>query len=93
MAPIRKTLLKTLSYATMHMSLAILVAYVLTRSWKVALAIGMVEPFVQTIAFFFHERAWHRFGGEKPGNDPHNEVIDSVSPVTRWIERILHHKH
>ena len=87
-----KTLLKTASYAVMHMSLAILVSYTLSRSWKVALAIGLIEPCVQTVAFFFHERAWHRFGGEKAGQDPHNSVIDAVSPVTDIVEKKLRKK-
>jgi uncharacterized membrane protein len=87
-----KTLLKTASYAAMHMTLAIAVSYALSRSWKVALAIGLIEPIVQTIAFFFHERAWHRFGGEKPGQDHHDSVIDAVSPVTDVIEKKLREK-
>jgi uncharacterized membrane protein len=90
---IPKTLKKTLSYAVMHMVLAILVAFALSGSWQVALAIGLVEPCVQTVAFFFHEKVWHRIDGEKPGQDHHDSVIDSVSPVTRWIEWMLRHKH
>lgn len=62
------TCLKTGSYAIMHFVVAICVAYVLTRDWRAALAIGIVEPFVQTIAFYFHDRAWSRssHGGEAP---------------------------
>lgn len=90
---IKKTLLKTLSYATMHMTIAILVAYFLSGSWKIAFAIGLLEPCFQTIAYFFHERAWHRI--EKRGHmkDYHNSVIDSASPATKTVENILKHKH
>lgn len=88
-----KTLLKTLSYAAMHMSIAIVVAYVLSGNWKIALAIGMIEPCVQTVAFFFHERAWHKYGGEEKGKDHHDSVIDSTSPVTQVVEKILRHRH
>ncbi len=56
------TCMKTGSYAIMHFMVAITVAYVLTQDWRAALAIGIVEPFVQTFAFYFHDRAWSRRG-------------------------------
>ena len=52
--------LKTASYAVMHFVVAILVAYALTLDWRKALAIGVVEPFVQTFAFALHDRYWRR---------------------------------
>lgn len=52
--------LKTASYAIMHFAVAILVAYALTLDWRKALAIGIVEPFVQTFAFALHNRYWRR---------------------------------
>lgn len=52
------TCLKTGSYALMHFVVAIAVAFALTGDWRAALAIGIVEPFIQTIAFYFHDRAW-----------------------------------
>lgn len=54
------TCMKTGSYAVMHFIVAIGVAYALTRDWRVALAIGLVEPVVQTVAFYFHDRAWNK---------------------------------
>lgn len=88
---IKQTLLKTLSYAAMHMSIAILVAYVLSGSWKVALAIGLIEPCIQTVAFFFHERAWHRIERKQKTEDHHDSVIDSTSPASGAVEQFLHH--
>lgn len=52
--------LKTLTYGTMHLTVAVTVAYALTRDWRVALAVGLIEPVVQTAAFAIHERAWAR---------------------------------
>ncbi|OYW25531.1 MAG: hypothetical protein B7Z44_18675 [Caulobacter sp. 12-67-6] len=52
--------LKTLTYASMHLTVAVAVAYALTRDWRVALAVGIVEPLVQTVFFNLHERAWSR---------------------------------
>jgi len=54
------TCMKTATYAVMHFVVAIAVAFVLTGSWQLALAIGLVEPFVQTFAFAIHERAWNK---------------------------------
>ena len=52
--------LKTLTYASMHLTVAVAVTYALTRDWRVALAVGLVEPLVQTVTFNIHERLWSR---------------------------------
>jgi len=49
---------KTLSWSLVHMTVAIAVAYALTQNWRAALAVGLIEPIFQTIAFALHERAW-----------------------------------
>lgn len=56
----RSLALKIASYGVMHLVVAILVAYVLTRDWRLALAVGIVEPFFQTVAYSIHDRVWHR---------------------------------
>ena len=53
-----RTLLKTCTYGVMHFVVAIAVAFALTRDWQIALAVGLVEPFVQTFAFALHEKLW-----------------------------------
>lgn len=62
---------KTLSYALMHLVVAFCVAYALTRDWRAALAIGLVEPIFQTIAFALHERAWARRSKTKGDDHGH----------------------
>jgi len=52
--------LKPVTYGLMHLVVAITVAFVLTGSWAAALAIGLIEPAVQTVAYTLHERAWSR---------------------------------
>jgi uncharacterized membrane protein len=52
--------LKTGSYSIMHLLVAIGVAYAITQDWRAALAVGLIEPMVQTVAYFFHDRAWSR---------------------------------
>jgi uncharacterized membrane protein len=51
---------KTATYSMMHLTVAIAVAYALTRDWKIALAVGMIEPVFQTAAFAVHERLWSK---------------------------------
>ncbi len=55
-----ETTVKTLTYCLMHFTVAIAVAYALTRDWSIALSIGIVEPLVQTGFFNMHERGWNK---------------------------------
>ncbi len=52
--------LKTGSYSLLHFTVAIAVTYALTQNWRAALAVGLVEPIVQTFAFLAHDRIWAR---------------------------------
>ncbi|MEZ5670570.1 MAG: DUF2061 domain-containing protein [Alphaproteobacteria bacterium] len=61
-----RTLAKTASYATRHLSVAIAVAYALTGDWRIALGVGIVEPLVQTVAYSVHERLWAGRAGVGP---------------------------
>lgn len=56
----RRLALKIASYGVMHLAVAILVAFALTRDWRLALAVGVVEPVFQTVAYSIHDRVWHR---------------------------------
>jgi uncharacterized membrane protein len=59
---LRHDLAKTLSFAALHFGVAFLVAYALTGSVAIATGIGLIEPLANSVAFYFHERAWRRFG-------------------------------
>ena len=52
--------LKTATYSLTHLTVAVAVAYALTRDWQIALTIGLIEPLVQTVAYHFHERLWEQ---------------------------------
>ena len=54
---------KTASYYVMHMVVAALVAYAVTGNWVAAITLSLLEPTVQAIAYFFHERFWSRAQG------------------------------
>ena len=72
--------LKTLTYATMHLTVAIAVAYALTRDWRVALAVGIVEPMVQTVAFNIHERLWSRADRKAARDTAPDQALVSNEP-------------
>jgi uncharacterized membrane protein len=55
-------LIKTLTYLTIHLTIGFSVAYVLTGSVALAGGIAIIEPCLNAIAFFFHEKAWQRAG-------------------------------
>jgi uncharacterized membrane protein len=55
-----RDLIKTLTFAVLHFSVAFAVAYLLTGSAPVATAVALVEPACNTVAFFLHERVWRR---------------------------------
>lgn len=59
------TLKKTASYYVMHITVAALVGYAITGNLWMALTLSLVEPTVQAVAFFFHEKAWERRGQRK----------------------------
>ena len=51
-------LAKTLTYMILHLAIGFSVAYVLTGSVAIAGGIAIIEPMVNAVAFYFHERAW-----------------------------------
>lgn len=51
---------KTTSFAVLHFSVAFGVTYAITGSWQVSGAVALIEPMVNTVAFFFHELVWSR---------------------------------
>ncbi len=57
-----RDLLKTLSFAVVHFAVGFGVTFALTGSVVIATGVALIEPAVNTVAFFFHERLWQRFG-------------------------------
>lgn len=52
------TLKKTASYYVLHIAVAAAVAYAVTGNLFMAFTLSLLEPTVQAVAFFFHEKAW-----------------------------------
>jgi uncharacterized membrane protein len=53
---------KTLTFGITHVSVAFAVGWALTGSMVVGGALALVEPLINTVAYFFHEKLWQRFG-------------------------------
>ena len=53
---------KTGTYYLLHITVAALVAYAVTGDFLLSLTLSLLEPTVQAFAFFFHEKAWQRWG-------------------------------
>ena len=51
---------KTMTFAVMQFSVAFAVAYLLTGSVVIGGAVALVEPAINTIAFYFHELVWKK---------------------------------
>ncbi|GGE44265.1 membrane protein [Halopseudomonas oceani] len=51
---------KTITFACMHFSIAFGVVYLLTGSVMVGGAVALIEPAINTVAFYFHEKLWNR---------------------------------
>jgi uncharacterized membrane protein len=50
----------------MHISVAMLVGYFVTGSLVMAITLSLLEPTVQAIAFFFHEKVWDKKSTSEP---------------------------
>lgn len=53
-----RDVMKTLSFASLHFAVGFGVTYALTGSVSIATGVALIEPAVNTVVFFFHERAW-----------------------------------
>lgn len=49
---------KTLSFAIIHFTVAFSLAFLLTGNILIGGLIALIEPMVNTVAFYFHEKVW-----------------------------------
>ena len=59
---------KTITFAVMPFSVAFTVEYLLTGSLVVGGAVALVEPAINTVAFYFHELVWKKIESTKADN-------------------------
>lgn len=55
-----RNLVKTVTFAVMHFTVAFLVTWALTGDILIGSLVAMVEPAINTVAFYFHEKVWSR---------------------------------
>lgn len=53
-------MLKTISFAIIHMTVAFGVGFVITGDILVGSTLALVEPLCNTVAYYFHEKVWKR---------------------------------
>lgn len=51
-------MIKTMTFAILHFSVAFTVAYLLTGSFLIGGLMALIEPAINTVVFYFHERVW-----------------------------------
>lgn len=83
-----RDLVKTMTYATLHFSVGFGVTYALTGEFAIAAGVALIEPAVNTVVFYFHEKAWARFPakalkglGFQPMNDRGHREQGGAQPA------------
>lgn len=66
---------KTTSFAVVHFGVAFTVSYLLTGSAVIAGALALIEPLVNTVAFFIHDWAWDRVEQVRAGLQPDSGIV------------------
>ncbi|WP_339801804.1 DUF2061 domain-containing protein [uncultured Marinobacter sp.] len=52
------SLLKTITFALTHFTVAFAVVFLLTGDILIGSLVAMIEPAINTVAYFFHEKLW-----------------------------------
>ena len=60
-------MLKTITFAVLHFSVAFGVSYSLTGSIGISGAVALIEPMANTVVFYFPEKGWNRYAMRKNG--------------------------
>jgi len=56
---------KTMTFAILHFSVAFTITYLLTGSIVIGGTVALVEPAVNTVVFYFHDKVWKKIESEK----------------------------
>ena len=62
MVSYKRHLLKTITWRIVGSIDTMLVSWLVTGNLKMGLAIGGVEVLTKMVLYFFHERAWYKWG-------------------------------
>jgi uncharacterized membrane protein len=61
---------KTLSFAVVHFTIAFSVGYAFTGSVLAGGAVAVIEPALNTVAFFLHEKFWQHRSARRLAGSP-----------------------
>lgn len=75
-----KTMTKTFTFAILHFTVAFTVTYLLTGSVLVGGAVALVEPTINTVVFYFHDKVWKRYESKK------QHQADVISTTTQLVQ-------
>ena len=67
---------KTISFAILHFSVAFTITYLLTGSIVIGGAVALIEPAVNTVVFYFHDKVWSKIEASKAA-----QILTSSSTV------------
>lgn len=70
---------KTMTFAMLHFTVAFTVAYLLTGSFLIGGLMALVEPAINTVAFYFHELVWKKIEAKKMTDNYINSVPVKLS--------------
>lgn len=59
---------KSITFTIMHFCIALTVAYVLTGSLVIGGLIALVEPLVNSVGYYFHEKVWDNVKAKRAGS-------------------------
>lgn len=66
----RPAMIKTITFAIMHFSIAFGVTYLITGDLVLGGLVAIIEPAVNTVGYFFHEKIWQKFDQKKSAATP-----------------------
>lgn len=75
---------KTLSFASLHFTVAFLLGWLFTGSVLVGGVLALVEPACNTVVFHFHEKVWKRIEVRRAERASPVEPLDAI-PTTLAI--------
>ena len=55
----KRSILKSISWRLICIVVSILVSFLLTGKWDIAVAIGTVYNVITMVLYYFHERLWN----------------------------------
>ena len=73
-------MVKTITFAVMHFSVAFTVAYLISGSFLVGGLVATIEPAINTVAYYFHEKLW-----QKASSDQFSALLEVLkSPIENY---------